>query len=160
MKANFVKLSGGQLVPVSDVDKELVDKIRAGEVVRLTYTRMRNYQFFKKWWALVNFAYDYWTPQVRPDDPQKKWMKKVTPEKNLDQFRKDLTILAGYYNAFYRINGEVRIEAKSIAFGNMKEEEFEKLYSATVQVVINQICIQYSEDELRSIIDQAMQFAA
>ena len=160
MEANFIKIQGGHLVPASDQDKEIVDKIKAGQVVSVKFSRMRNYQFFKKWWALVNFAFDYWESPELHADPERKWMKKVKPEKNLDRFRKDLTILAGYYEAHYRLDGSVRIEAKSISFSNMSEDEFEKLYSATIDVVLKSVCTQYTEEMLDSVVDQALSFAA
>ena len=160
MEANFIKLPGGHLVPASDQDKELVDKIKAGTVVKFKFTRMRNYQFFRKWWALVNFAYDYWEPPELPEEPERKWKKPVTPEKDIDRFRKDVTILAGYYDAFYRIDGSVRIEAKSISFSNMSQDEFEKLYSATIDVVLKHVCTQFTGEMLDQVVDQALSFAA
>ena len=159
-EANFIKLSGGQLIPASDHDKEIIDKIKAGEVVNLKFTRVRNYQFFKKWWALVNFAFDYFEPPELSVDAKEKWKKNVIPEKNLDRFRKDLIILAGYYEAYYRVDGSVRIEAKSISFGSMSEDEFEKLYSATVDVVLKHVCTQFTGEMLDRVVDQAMSFSA
>lgn len=160
MEASFIKLPGGHLVPASDADKKIVDKIKAGQVLRFKFSRMRNYQFHKKWFALINLAFDYWEPPEIPEDPEKQWMKKVTPEKNFDRFRKDITIRAGYYDAFFRIDGTVRIEAKSISFADMSEDEFEKLYSATVDVVLGQIYKDYSEEMLESLVDQVLAFAA
>ena len=44
--------------------------------------------------------------------------------KNFDRFRKDLTVLSGFYNATYTFRGDVRLEPKSLSFGSMCEEEF------------------------------------
>ena len=159
-EANFIKIPGGHLIPASDSDKEIVDKIKAGVVIRVKFSQMRNYGYHKKWFALANLAFDFWEPPELPADQTKSWMKNVTPQKNFDRFRKDLTIRAGYYDAFYRLDGTVRIEAKSISFGSMTQEEFEKLYSATVDVVLGQIYKDYSEEMLESLVDQVMSFAA
>ena len=159
MEANFIKLTGGHLVPASDQDKAIIDKIKVGQVLKFTFTRMRNYKFHKKWFALVGLAFDYWEPTALPDDPEKKWMKRVTPEKNFDRFRKDITIRAGHYDAYYRLDGSVRIEAKSISFGDMSEETFEKLYSDTINVVLKQIYKNYTEDDLNSLVAQVMSFS-
>jgi hypothetical protein len=40
-------------------------------------------------------------------------------QKNFDQFRKDLTILAGYYESTINLRGEVRLIAKSLNFSAM-----------------------------------------
>ena len=87
-------------------------------------------------------------------------MKDVTPQKNYERFRKDITIRAGYFYATYRLDGRWRIEAESIAWGSMTEETFEKLYSATIDVVLGQIYMNYTEKMLESLVDQVMAYAA
>src|SRR5688500_12101092 len=112
MEAFFTKLPNDFLMPAGDEDRALLSKIKLGDIVKLKLSRVRNVKFHRKFFALLHFAYEFWDPPVLPDDPEQKWRKHVTPEKNFEQFRKDVTILAGYYQAYYRVNGEVRIEAK------------------------------------------------
>ena len=147
MDAFFIKMNG-VLYPASEGDREILTKIKSGEPVRMTLKRVRNYQFHKKWWALVNFAYDYWEP---PENQ--------VGEKNLDRFRKDITILAGFYEQSIRLDGETRTEAKSISFGSMSEDDFEILYSKTIDVILKYVLKNYTGEELRSVVDQAMDFA-
>ena len=154
MEANFTKLANGSLVPASEADAELLTKIKIGAIVKLKLTRMRNYKFHRKFFALVSFAFDYWEPAEIPDP---RWPD-IIPEKNMDRFRKDLIIRAGYYDATYRLNGDIRIEAKSIAFANMSEDEFEKLFSATIDVVLKEVCTQYTDEMLRGVVDQTLAF--
>lgn len=145
------------LVPVSDEAKEWFAKVGNGEMVRGKFTRPRNLLFHRKWFALAKLAFDFWEP-AELDDP--KWQG-VVPERNFDRFRKDLIILAGFYEAFYRIDGSVRIEAKSIAFGNMDEAEFEKLYSATIDAARKHILPNFSDKDVRDSVDEMiLQFAA
>jgi len=158
--AHFVKHPGGSFVPATDEDKAFADKIGAGEIVKLKMTRARNYQFHKKYFSLLNLAFDFFEPPPIPGDPEKKWMKDVVPEKNFERFRKDIAILAGYYDATYRVDGSVRIEAKSISFGSMSEDEFERLYSATVDVVLKHVCTQFTGKMLDEVVDQVLSFAA
>jgi hypothetical protein len=156
MEAHFRKVPSG-LIPDTEVDAELLGKIKLGEVVRLSLVRPRNYKFHKKWFALMTLAFDYFEPPEHGEGSA--WCEKLSIEKNLDRFRKDITILAGYYNATYRLNGDVRIEAKSIAFGNMGTTEFEKLYSACIDVILKKVCIQMTEDQLRkSVEDMVLDF--
>jgi len=54
-------------------------------------------------------------------------------------FRSHLTVLAGYYDSFAGIDGRVRVEAKSISYSNMTQEEFEQLYSALINAAIKHI---------------------
>ena len=141
-------------MPASEADAELLTKIKVGAVVKLKLTRMRNYKYHRKYFALIDFAFSYWTPTELPDP---RWPD-VVPEKNFDRFRKDLIIRAGYYDATYRLNGDTRIEAKSISFANMSEDEFEKLFSATIDVVLSDVCTQYTEEMLRDVVEQTLAF--
>jgi hypothetical protein len=54
-------------------------------------------------------------------------------------FRKQMTCVAGYYNEYFKFDGTVRIEAKSLAFGNMDEDEFRECYSALINAALKYI---------------------
>ena len=56
---------------------------------------------------------------------------------------------------------EARAEAKSIAWGSMKEDEFQKLYSATINAVLNKVLHQkgVTEQRLHEMCDAVMDFA-
>ncbi len=152
-EVNLLKISSASLVPATEADIEALSHIKTGEIVRCKYTRMRNAKFFRKWWALVGLAYDSWCPeQIQVNGAR------FVPEKNMDTFRKNLTVLAGYYDVHFTIAGEPRIEAKSISFSNMKEEEFEKLYSATIDVVLKHILKNYTGDELEETVMNIIRF--
>ena len=75
------------------------------------------------------------------------------PEKNFDRFRADCTILAGYYESTIRLDGSVRIEPKSISFAKMSEEEFTKLYDATITVLIKYV---YGSGRTKEEIDETV----
>jgi hypothetical protein len=79
--------------------------------------------------------------------------------KNFDQFRNDVTVLAGHYEMAVTLKGETRLTAKSISFGNMSQEEFEDLYNATVDVILSRIMTSYSRDDLDNVINQLLSFA-
>lgn len=147
MKAYFIKF-GGSLHPASGSDRELLDKIKPGTTVLLTLTRPRNILFHRKFFGLVNYLFDCWEP-----DESK-------AAKNVETFRKDLTILAGYFDEVIGIDGAVKVKAKSISFASMYEDEFEKLYSAVIDVGIRHILPRYTEYDLRQIVERGlMEFA-
>lgn len=56
--------------------------------------------------------------------------------KNRDHLRKDLQVSAGYYDERYSFDGEVIREPKSISFGKMDQEEFDKLYSDVLDEIV------------------------
>jgi len=154
MEAIFIKTSSQMLVPASEQDAELLKHIKLGQPTKLKFTRVRNYLFHKKYFALLNLAFEYWEPP-KGDMPTN---LNADPEKNFDRFRKDVAILAGFYDATYRLNGDVRLEAKSIAFSAMSEKKFEVLYSKTIDVVLKHILKAYTGEQLRSMVDDIIGF--
>lgn len=148
------------LVPACDEASEWLSKKRLGAIIRVEPHEMRNGAFFKKWFALIEMAYSYWSETVKPIEYRG---QAVLP--SFTRFRKDMTILCGYYDAVTNIKGEVRIEAASIAWASMDEDTFTKLYDATIQVLLSKVfngrvCKQWTESELRSVTEQIMSFAA
>jgi hypothetical protein len=79
-------------------------------------------------------------------------------QKNFEQFRADIVILAGYYETAIRLNGDTRVTAKSISFGSMDQGEFDRLYSATVDVILARVLTKYTRDDLNAVIDRLLAF--
>lgn len=159
MELLFQKGATG-LIPACEESADWLRKKKLGATVLVDPREMRNGRFFRKWWALVKLGYDYWSECAATIEFKG---KPVLPE--FDRFRKDVTILAGFYYPVVNLKGEVRIEALSLKWAKMTEEEFAKLYDATIQVMLQKVfngttCKEWSESELRSVADQVLQFAA
>lgn len=146
--------------PADDEAQEQCRKYKLGSLSKLDIKQMRNGAFFRKWWALVKLGYDYFSDSCEQHTHKG---QQVLP--NFERFRKDITILAGFHHAVWNVNGEMRLEADSLAWGSMTEETFGKLYDATIQVLLNKVFngkrVQaWTEQELRSVIDDIERFAA
>jgi hypothetical protein len=144
----------GILIPADKESQTYVGKLIRNDVITADFKKPRNYEFHKKWFALVKFAYEHWEPSAFQDS---KW-EGVVPQKSFDRFRKDLIILSGRYDAVYRVDGSVRIEAKSISFGNMNQEEFKELYNSTINVVLDKILTTYNLDDLKKTVEKVEAF--
>ncbi|RMD61674.1 DUF1367 family protein [Candidatus Parcubacteria bacterium] len=129
-KAVFAKAPNGQLVPADDAAEQLLDSIRPGQGISVEARKARNIRFHRKFFALLRLAYDHW--QEISDGIEWKG-RKVRP--TFEQFREDVLILAGYYNAYYTLHGSVRLRARSISFANCDEREFERIYRAVFDVL-------------------------
>jgi len=138
-------------LPQDQDSQDALKHIGIGDVIRCKFTKPRNLKHHRKFFTLVDFAYDHW--ECVPIPAPWGW---ITPKKNKDRFRKDLTILAGYYEATYRVDGSTRIEAQSISFGNMGQDEFERLYSSVIDVVLGKILTNYTKDDLDAVVDQLL----
>lgn len=148
------------LIPACEEASEWLRKKKLGATILVEPREMRNGPFFKKWWALVSLAYDYWSENVQTVEYKG---ARVLPNKQ--RFRKDVTIMAGFYEAVVNIKGEVRLEAESLKWAKMSEERFTELYDATINALLQnvfngKVCPTWSEEELRSVAEQVLQFAA
>lgn len=142
------------LVPASQSDADKLKKIKAGWAVRVTVKRVRNYEFHKKFFGLCHLAYENWEVPNRPTGVA----RPAGAVKDFDRFRKDLIILAGYYDATYRVDGSVRVEAKSISFANMDEDDFGKLYEATLEAIRKHVFRNMSDTDLQVFLNELEQF--
>ncbi len=148
------------LLPACEEATEWLRKKKIGATVLVEPREMRNGAFFRKWWALVKLGYDYWSESAQTIEYKG---QPVLPD--FDRFRKDVTISAGFYYPVVNLKGEVRIEAESLKWASMTEERFEKLYSATIQVLLQRVfngklCQRWTEEQLRSVAEQILSFAA
>ena len=50
------------LVPATEADRELVQKWKAGQIIRGKFARMRNARFHRKFFSMLELAFDYWEP--------------------------------------------------------------------------------------------------
>lgn len=147
----MIRVTGvnGKLVALDKDSQQAIDKIT--EPTLLTFKKMRSYRYHRQFFQLLNIAYQYWQPVYNNDfhhksenfvmqaslNPEqinlfkqvyRKELKRLEAKKNFEQFRKDLTIKAGFFEIYYRIDGTSRVNAKSISFEKMSHEDFHKLY--------------------------------
>ena len=123
MKLNLVKTIGG-LKPAFDTDKDQYNKIPMNSILEFDVKIPRNVQLHKKLFALLNLAYS-----------------NQSDYKNFDWFRQDVMIAVGQFNerVNYFDSGTVTLEAKSIKFSSMGNDEFNNLYEVTLDYIAKQL---------------------
>lgn len=140
------------LVPYDEAAATFIQKMKAGELAHSDFKRVRNYKFHKKYFALVKFAFDQWEPKDGLTYQGQPVMK------NKDRFRKDVAILAGFFESTVNLKGEVRLEAKSISFAQMDEIEFEALYNATINVILSRVLTRFSRADIDEVVEKLLRF--
>lgn len=147
----LAKAANGCLVPVDQQGTEAIAKMKLGQGVKVTLTRHNNVAFHRKLFALANLAYEAW-------EPLEKEHQGVPITKNFDQFREDITILAGFYETRIRLNGDVRFIAKSWSFAKMPDDEKDRLYNAIINVILTRILTNYTRDDLDNVVEKVLRF--
>lgn len=145
----------GALVPVDEEAREAISKLKAGQGVRAKIVRVRNIRFHRKGMALFRLAFEVWEP-ARPLQYQG-----MDVEKNFERFRKDITILAGFYTPVYNTKNEVRLEADSLAFASMDEDRFELVFKAVLNVVwkrVLQSAGYRTEEDVETALNELLRF--
>ncbi len=131
LQVAFVKAPSGLMVPAEGITADIVESLNVGDVIRGDYRKARNYRFHQKYFKLLDIAYDLFEPQATLT--KKGW---IQPGKDREEFRKWCIVQAGFYNILGYPDGGVRLRAKSIAFARMDQIDFERLYSATIDMLL------------------------
>lgn len=128
-KYQMMKLPGGVLAPLNDDEAERLKSFQNNEQYEIEIKKQRNPAFHRKVFAFFKFCFDHWAAD------KTEW-KYFNEKKQFDTFRKNLTVLAGFKEVTYKLDGSLRVEAASLSYGNMEQAEFEQCYSALINAAL------------------------
>lgn len=146
------KADGNTLLPADARSAALLNRLKRGAGIRVRYEEVNDIGLHRKMMALFQLAFDAW----QPTGPR--YLGYVI-EKEFDQLRKDLVILAGYYERYTDPNGNTRLNAQSLAFDSMEAPTREALFSALIDVVLKHILPTYNKADIDNVIAQTLGFA-
>lgn len=151
MKLRMLKLPNGDYRPYDEPSVKAARRHRSGAIVEGDFVQPRNWKFHKKYFVLLRLGYDYWEPPERT-------YRGMQVAKNFDRFREEVAVLAGHYDVVWTLEGEMRLRPRSISWADMDAEEFEKLYSATGQVLIDRVLAAkgFTAAEVDRVVDQIL----
>ncbi|GAA0511080.1 DUF1367 family protein [Tatumella terrea] len=132
MQFDLVKHPGGVFSLADDIDLPRINRFKSGETYIAEIKLTRNPSFHRKVMAFFGFCFQHWCAN-------RAGLEHMDEQSQFDRFRKDLTILAGFYVQTVRLNGDVRTEAESLAFASMEQERFERVYSALINAAIKHV---------------------
>ena len=147
MKLFLKKLPNGTLAPDDADSIAALQKIKIGQVVSGEFKRKRNYEFHKKYFALIDFAYD----QLEYDEQM------ITKE----DFRKQIQMAAGYRREVVSVfTGDVRWESVSVSFESMNQDTFDDLYDKVCTVLTTYVLKNYTRNDIDNVMGEIARFAA
>ena len=132
MQIDLVKHPGGVFSPANETDLERLQRFKNGETYVAEIKLTRSPAHHRKAFAFFQFCYDHWTSENTGYECSDEHTQK-------EEFRKNLTILAGFYDVVTTIRGETKVRAKSLAFASMDQEEFERCYSSLINAAIKHV---------------------
>lgn len=142
----YCRVTDYGLVPVYDSDLDMKKRLKVGTTVRCRVTQPRNYEFHKKFFALVRLTYDN-----LPLPLVERWNIRSVDDM-LRRFKRDL----GYYTSSVNELGEREVEYKSISFAAMDEEEFERFYKGSVNLVLGKYIRGLEREDLLEEVEHFM----
>ena len=139
MKDIFTKTSTG-LVPNGLGASDLFDKIPDGASVMVEYIKKRNYENHKRWFAMAKICFDM---QEQFD--------------NSEIFRKHLLMIAGHFDTVIVEHPKTKAITtqywpKSIAFEEMDELEFRRLFKRCISGFLRRFNIGMTDEEFNTVV--------
>jgi len=119
MKITLIKQSDNTFKLAYPSDYENAKRIKRDVELECEIKKKRNYEFHKKFFALINLVF------------QNQERYRV-----FEDLREDLIIEAGFFSRRTNLEGDEVKKAKSISFSSMDEYEFNQLYDAVINVII------------------------
>ncbi len=133
MKIKVICTAHG-LMPLYDDDFEEKKRLKEGQVYIVDVKLVRNLDFHRKYFAMLSAAWSLLTQRQRAFFSQGELGETFGKE----AFRRTVQVTAGYYDPIFDLK-EKRWQrsVRSIAFDKMDETEFEKLYHAVYDVIMD-----------------------
>lgn len=122
----YCRVTDAGLVPMYDSDSDEKNRLRVGDDVLCRVTKPRNYEFHKKFFALVRLAYDNLPERIQ------RMLHIYSEEELLTCLKIDL----GLFSTVWHGNKEV-VKVGSISFAAMDNAEFERFYDRCIDIILD-----------------------
>ena len=114
------------LVPIYDSDYDEKKKLHEGETVMCSIRKPRNYEFHKKFFALVRLTFENLPERLV------RMLSVRNEEDMLTVFKLDLGLFSTSWHC-----GRNVVKLDSISFAKMDETEFQKFYDRCIDLVLS-----------------------
>lgn len=137
MTTVLLRKDGDSLAADDKAAAELVAKLKPGQVVRAEIRRLRHPAQHRYYWALVDICFQH----------QSRYATK-------EQLHNALKIGVGLYDEAVTPTGRSIAVARSIAFGNMRQEEFDDFLNSIIRLVCEVIIPGTKDEDLRQQLEE------
>jgi hypothetical protein len=120
-KIFVAKKEDGKIYPINEEAEEEVLKMKQGKPYAVTFSSARNPKFHRMVFAVANMIIE--------NAPHKSYWS----GKDAYHFIKAVELSHGFVDEMIDCKGEVHLVPKSLAFENMEESEFKRLFDALIK---------------------------
>ena len=135
MDIYLIKDSYNRFIPAFGSDYDVAAKIKQGDTVKASITKPRNYQFHKKYFAFLDCLHRSMNEEL----------SQVYP--TVENLRYVIMILIGHLDIIILPDGTQHQKPKSISFAALDDIEFEKVYSASLDVALKYFLPDISKED-------------
>jgi len=138
---DLIKLTNKCLAPSLPADEEKISKWRVGDILRAKVNKPRNGKFHRKFFALLNVAFEN----------QDKY-------EIFEDFRIEVALKCGNYREHVTTKGNLIYIPKSIAYSRMDEIKFNLLYYKAIDVILKDFCQGSTAEEINNRVMEVLNF--
>lgn len=113
------------LIPMYDSDYDEKQRLKVGETVLCKISKPRNYEFHKKFWALIRLTYQNLPERLH------RMLDIYSEEDMLTCLKLDLGLSSTVWHGSRQV-----VRAGSISFAAMDNTEFEQFYQRCIDVIL------------------------
>jgi hypothetical protein len=155
MEVLLTKSPSGALLPANEDELEKLGRFKTGETIRGNFTVMRNSQFHRKAFSLLQLCYEKFCENIGAAE-----YKGIQAKPSFNTYREQFVVLAGHYDVTFSIDGKIRLIAKSLSFAKCSQEEFEVIYSDLINCALKHVYDKtMTEKQLRNLVEQILRYA-
>lgn len=155
MEVLMTRAPNGALIPVSDEEADKLVRFKVGDTIRGEFKVMRNGQFHRKAFSLLQLCYEKFCGNIEPAE-----YKGEVAKPCFETWREQFIILSGHYDVTFDIKGKIRLKAKSLSFSSCDQEQFEKIYSDLINCALKHTYNKtMTERELRDLVERILAYA-
>lgn len=147
-----IRTESGLWVPADHESEDVTRRFHSGEGARFIVRRVRDIVRHRRFFKMLQLGFETWEPPALE-------YAGLPVVKNPETFRKDLIKAAGFYDVVCDLDGNARLEAQSMSFGNMDEDRFRQVYEAVREVLLQRVLPStYSARDVDRVTNELMRF--
>jgi len=155
MEVLLTRAPNGALIPINDEEAGKMDRFKMGDTIRGEFKVMRNGQFHRKAFSLLQLCYERFCDNLDAAE-----YKGIQAAPDFESWRCQFVVLAGHYDVTFDIRGRIKLKAKSLSFANCDQVQFEKIYSSLIDCALKHTYHgDMDEQDLRNLVEQIMRYA-